>query len=310
MSRYRKTSPVPFIAAGVLLAGFAGLVVWATRGGDKGSSGGVLPAAPAPVARVEPEPMPAQPPPEPVPDVQLPPAPRFTAAQAEERLRQATAEWRAFTLELCKQQRWSQARAVAFLERTTWNDRDLEKQHAHGLASLRLMLGLDSEDPVALAEALAAKGDLHKWFAENWSKVDVEWKPENKVVELDDAWKPNRIRWGFPLDTPVEKLQEFKMLSTAALEAWQGLAGSYIGPLEIDETAKVAMWQSAIGDDLVTQELKMHAAFRVLLGKPEGTMREVVEEFFRLTNEKTGEELGAALADKLPAAVEAAGKAE
>jgi len=308
MSRYRKSTPVPLIAAGVLLAGFVALVVWAKQGGKEQAP---LPA-PTPTAR-GPEPAPAPPPVE-APPAEEPPAAkpvvRLTPAEAKAWLKNATVTWRAFTLDLCQRQKWPDDRAVAFLEKVTWNDRDLEKQYAHGIASFRAMLGLEGDDPVALAEALAAQGDLRAWFAESWPKLEVDWKPEEKVTVLEDRWKPNRIRWGFPLDTPVDLLEAFQQVSLQAMQVWQGLAGAYVGGLDIDETEKAARWRTATGEGLPAQEAKMRAALRVLVDKPKASYKEAVEAFFKLVAGKNQEELQKEMLDKLPAAFEAAQKAE
>ena len=113
MSRYgKKTSPVPWIAAGGLLIGFVVLVV-VTTGKDEPQ-----PAAPTnpPIVAEAPVAKEAAPPPA--------PEPGLTAAEADAYLRRATAEWREFTLELCREEKWPSRRAVAFLEKVTWNDRE------------------------------------------------------------------------------------------------------------------------------------------------------------------------------------------
>jgi hypothetical protein len=310
MSYYKRTSPTPIIAAVVLLGAFIGIIVWAT--GEKEQE---IPRPP--VARRAPAPLPVPPVPQEEPPLEVPldppPKPQLSGAQAEKRLRTATREWRAFTVRLCQTKKWPSARAVAFLEKVTWSDRDLEKQHANGLESIRRMLGVETKEPVALAEALAEKGGLRTFFEQNWSRVDVEWEaaPERDVTVLEDAWKPNRIRWGFPLDTPVEKLQEFKLGSLrVALQAWPALAGGYVQSLEIDDDAKHTKWRAATGEGIRAQEAKLHAAFRVLFDMPKASVKEVVEEFVRQAQKEGGaQQLAQTLAGKLDGAVTAAEKA-
>jgi len=317
MSYYKKASPVPWIAGAVLLAAFIGIVVYYS-GDDQPD-----PNAPPFARGVAPPstPVPASTPPPPPPEERYeppppPPKPKLSPAQAEKRLRAATLEWRAFTVRLCRTQRWKSDRAVAFLEKVTWNDRDLEKQHAHGLESLRTMLGVSTTDPVALAEALDDRGNLPTFFERNWSKVDVayEAKPEKKETVLEDAWKPNRIRWGFPLDTPVDQLEGFKRVGlTVSLQAWGQIAGVYIQSLDILETEKQPKWRAVVGQGIQAQEAKMHAAFRVLLDKPDASVKEIVEEFSRRLQDTKTEELAKALlenrakVDKALKAAEAAG---
>jgi len=309
MSYYKKSSPVPWIAGAVLLAAFIGMVVYYT--GDNEQD----PNAP-PFARGMPAPAPAPVPQEPPPEEPYepyepppPPKPKLSPAQAEKRLRTATAEWRAFTVRLCRTQKWKSDRAVAFLEKVTWNDRDLEKQHAHGLASIGTMLGLQTTDPVTLAEALADRGTLPTFFERNWSKVDVVAgagaEPEKEKV-LEDNWKPNRIRWGFPLDTPIDQLDGFKRVGlTMSLQAWRAIAGQFIQGLEILETEKAPKFKGAVGESIHEREAKMHAAFRVLLDMPDASVKEVVEQFIR-KNEELKEEFAKSIVEKMAAAVQAA----
>jgi hypothetical protein len=313
MSYYKKASPVPWIAGAVLLAAFIGMVVYYT--GDNEQD----PNAP-PFARGMPAPAPAPVPQEPPPEEPYepyepppPPKPKLSPAQAEKRLRAATAEWRTFAVRLCKTQKWKSDRAVAFLEKVTWNDRDLEKQHAHGLASIGTMLGVQTRDPVALAEALEGRGTLQTFFERNWSKVDVVAgagagagaKPEKEKV-LEDSWKPNRIRWGFPLDTPIDQLDGFKRVGlTTSLQAWRAIAGQFIQGLEILETEKMPKFKAAVGESIQEKEAKMHAAFRVILDMPDASVKEVVEQFLR-KNEELKEEFAKSIVDKLAAAVQAA----
>ena len=306
MSYYKRASPVPWIAGGVLLAAFIGIVVHYT--GDKEQDPNVPPFArgtPAPAP--EPEPVPWEPPPEEPYEPPPPPKPKLSPAQAEKRLRAATLEWRAFTVRLCRTQKWKSDRAVAFLQKVTWSDRNLEKQHANGLASIGTMLGVQTTDPVALAEALQGAGSLKRFFERNWSKVDVadEAKPEKEIV-LEDKWKPNRIRWGFPLDTPIEELDGFKRVGlTTSLQAWQMIAGQFVQGLDILETDKQPKWRTAVGESIHAKEAKMHAAFRVLLDMPEASLREVVRQFLR-KNEELKEEFAKSIVEKMAAAVKAA----
>lgn len=296
MSYYKKSSPVPWIAGAVLLAGFVAIVVHYS-GDDAGdpnappfARGVPLPPAPTLVPEPEPEPPPVEEPYEPPP----PPKPTLSPAQAEQRLRAATKEWRAFTVRLTQRERWKSPRAVAFLQKVTWNDRDLEKQHAHGLEAIRTMLGVSTTDPVAIAEALEERGNLTTFFDRNWSKVDVGAAPEPDAKEavLEDMWKPNRIRWGFPLDTPVENLQQFKHVSLALCQRlWEMLSGAYVQGLDILETEKRPKWLNAVGQGYRAQEAKLQAALRVLVDKPDGSLREVVEEFVtRIPEESKREE--------------------
>jgi hypothetical protein len=312
MSYHKKASPLPWIAGVVLLAAFIGMIVHYTGDDEPEIAGPPLAhGRPVPMPVAEPEPAP-----EPYPEERYepppPPKPEFSPAQARKLLREATKAWRAFTVRLCKTQRWKSDRAVAFLEKVTWNDRDLEKQHAHGLASFRTMLGVQSTDPVDLAEALAGAGSLPAFFQRNWSKVDVadEAAPKKKETVLEDSWKPNRIRWGFPLDTPVETLQEFKHVSLAAsMRTWHGLAGGFVRALEISETEKMPKLRAIVGDGVRTQEIKMCAAFQVLLGMPDASVKEVAEEFSRRAQDQKKEELAKSLGENIVAAVEAAEKA-
>ncbi|MHC4933206.1 MAG: hypothetical protein ACYTGV_13560 [Planctomycetota bacterium] len=303
MSYYKKSSPVPWIAAVVLVVAFIGIVVWTTR--EKKPE---LPPAPVAFEEPEPEPVPVPVRYEPV-EEPPPPKPQLSAAQAEKLLQRATKEWRAFAVQLCKRKKWSSQRAADFLKNVTWSDRDRAKQHAQDLASIGKMLGVQTQDPVALAEALDSKGRLDKFFEENWSKVEVEWKaePARDETVLDDAWKPNRIRWGFPLDTPIAQLQEFKQVGLrAAQQTWHGLAGTYIQGLEVDNDAKGTMFAGAIGQGLRTQEAKMHAGLKVLLNMPEGSVKDVAEEVARQLAAEGREEFVKSLASKMDAAIEAA----
>ncbi|MCZ6787964.1 MAG: hypothetical protein O7E54_12460 [Planctomycetota bacterium] len=303
MSRYRKTSPVPFIAGGVMLAVFIGVVVWS---GDRKT------AATPPVGAAKPAlaPVPEE---EPPLDLVLepPPEPVLTVAQAEKRLRGATKEWRAFALQLCKEQNWKSEHAVAFLRAVTWNDRDPEKQHAHGLASIWTMLGAGTKDPVALVTALEKKGSLTTFFEQNWSMVAVDWKPQSKVTALEDAWKPNRIRWGFPLDTPVKDLQNFQNVDLRVTkDMWRSVVGTYIDGLNIDEDKKITRAQAAIGEGRQAQEKKLRAGFRVIFDMPNGTVKEVVEKLLALAEKQGREKFVKAMAERLDDAVKAAEKAE
>jgi hypothetical protein len=283
MSYYKKASPVPWIAGVALLAAFVGIVVHYSSDdapeitGPPLGSGRSMPApAPEPVRAPPPEEERYEPPP--------PPKPQLSRAEAEKRLREATKEWRAFTVQLCRTQRWKSDRSVAFLKKVTWNDRDLEKQHENGLKSLRTMLGVQTTDPVALAEALAGAGSLPVFFERNWSKVDVAAvaEPAKQETVLEDMWKPNRVRWGFPLDTPVQVLEAFKQGGLAMSQrAWHVVAGTYIQGLDISETEKGPKLQAAIGDNVRTREVKLQAAFRVLMDKPDASLKDVVEEFVR-----------------------------
>ena len=304
MSRYRKSSPVPFIAGGVLLAIFIGVVVWS------GNREQDTEATPPVAAKPAPAPVPeAEPPREVTPEP--PPEPAFTAAQAEKRLLEVTKEWRLFTLQLCKDEKWKSEKAIAFLQKVTWNDRDLDKQHAHGLASIRKMLGAETEDPVALVTALEKSGTLSNFFTRNWSKVAVDWKPQIKAKVLEDAWKPNRIRWGFPLDAPVEDLQEFQHVGLrVTADMWHSLVGTYINELAIDEGEKMTRMQAAIGDDRQSRETKMRAALRVLFDMPKGTVKQVVEELLAQIQKQGQEEFAKTLTDRLDDAIKAAEKAE
>lgn len=306
MSRYRQGTSVPWIAAAVLLVAFVAIVVWATSGeSEQASTPPVASRAPAPA------PPPGEPETPPVAANRPSPKPRLTAAEAERRLRQATTAWRAFALELCEEQKWPSARALVFLEKATWNDRDLEKQHAHGIASIRTMLGVKADDPITLAEALGTEESLRAFFETNWSKVKVEWEPEpiEKERVLEDAWKPNRIRWGFPLDAPIDDLQRFKLVELrAAQEAWQMLVADYLQEQKLDDNAAQEKWLAVVGDGLHSEEAKMHAAFRVLLDMPEGTVKAVVEDFLRRVEDEK-ENLAKSLLDKMDAALQAAEKA-
>jgi len=307
MSYYKKSSPLPWIAAVVLVGAFIGIVVWTTREKEP-----ELPPAPVGFEEPDPEPVPAPVRYEPVEETP-PEKPQLTAAQAEKLLQKATLEWRAFAVRLCKTKKWSSRRAADFLKNVTWSDRDRAKQHANGLVSIGKMLGVPTQDPVALAEALDSRGRLEKFFEENWSKVEVTWEaePERNEVALDDAWKPNRIRWGFPLDTPIAQLQEFKQVGlTSARQAWHGLAGTYIQSLEIDDDAKGTMFAAALGQGIRTQEAKMHAGLRVLLDLPEGSVKEVVEEFLSQTAKEGREELIKSMAAKMDSAIAAAQSVE
>jgi hypothetical protein len=309
---HKKSSAVPWIAGAVLLAAFIGVVVHYSGDDEPEIAGPPLAhGRPVPIPVAEPEPAP-----EPYPEERYepppPPKPEFSPAQARKLLREATKEWRAFTVRLCKTQRWKSDRAVAFLEKVTWNDRDLEKQHANGLASFRTMLGVQSTDSVELAQALAGAGTLPAFFQRNWSKVDVGAAAEHEKKEtvLEDSWKPNRIRWGFPLDTPVETLQEFKHVSLAAsMQTWRGLAGSFIQALDISETEKMPKFRAVMGDGVRTQEIKMRAAFQVLLNMPDASVKEVAEEFSRRAQDQKKEELVKSLGENIAAAVAAAEQA-
>ena len=309
---HKKASPVPWIAGALLLAAFIGVVVHYSGDGEPEIAGPPLAhGRPVPMPVAEPEPAP-----EPYPEERYepppPPKPEFSPAQARKLLREATKQWRAFTVRLCKTQRWKSDRAVAFLEKVTWNDRDLEKQHAHGLASFRTMLGVQSTDSVELAQALAGAGTLPAFFQRNWSKVDVgaAAAPEKKETVLEDSWKPNRIRWGFPLDTPVETLQQFKHVSLAAsMQTWRALAGSFIQALDISETEKMPKFRAVMGDGVRTQEIKMRAAFQVLLNMPDASVKEVAEEFSRRAQDQEKEELAKSLGANIAAAVAAAEQA-
>ena len=279
---HKKASPVPWIAAVVLLGGFIGLVVYFT--GDKEEPVDKFPPVVQenwpPPSSYEPEPQAVEPDPIPVEPVPQPKV-AMSPAKAEKRLREATLEWRAYAVKLCKDKQWKSPRAVAFLEKVTWNDRDPEKQHANGLASIRIMLGTDSMDAVTLAEALAEKGDLEEFFDSNWSKLDsgVATAKTTEVV-LDDMWKPNRIRWGFPLDTPIETLQEFKHGALAmSQQTWGALVVLYVRSLEIADEAKMTMVQDAMGTGIRLQEIKMRAGLRKLLKLPDASVKEVAEEF-------------------------------
>jgi len=309
---HKKSSPLPWIAGVVLLAAFIGMIVHYTGDDEPEIAGPPLARGrPAPVPVAEPEPAP-EPYPEESYEPPPPPKPKFSPAQARKVLRAATKEWRAFTVRLCKTQRWKSDRAVAFLKKVTWNDQDLEKQHAHGLASLRTMLGVESIDSVVLAQALAGAGSLPAFFQRNWSKVDVaaEAAPKKKETVLEDSWKPNRIRWGFPLDTPVETLQEFKHVSLeGSMRGWHALAGGFIRALDISETEKTPKLRAVLGDGVRTREAKMRAAFQVLLDMPDASVKEVAEEFARQLQEQKKDGLAKSLAENMAAAVEAAEKA-
>ena len=309
MTYRKKTNPVPWIAAIVLLAAFVGLVLTFTGEDDAKTTAPPVaqnwrPSEPAPISYEPPVEQSYEAP-------KPPPKPELSAAQAEKNLRAATLEWRAFAVEHCRNQGWKTPRAVAFLEKTTWNDRDLEKQHANGLASIQTMLGMETTDPVALAKALDEKGERGTFFEQNWSKLDTpEVADSQAVVALDDRWKPNRIRWGFPLDTPIETLQEFKRVGLAmSLQLWQAMAGQHVQALEIEDEAKMPKFRAAVGEGIREKEAKMHAALRVLLEMPEASLREVVEELVRKSTELK-EELAKSLVDKLDAAIQAAEKAE
>ena len=309
MSRTWKTGPVPFIAGGVMLAILIGLVAWSSvRGQKTAATPPVGPAkrAPEPVREEESQrDVPVTPPPAPA----LTPAPTLTVAQAEMRLRKATSQWRAFALQLCKS--WKSEHAVAFLRKVTWNDRDPQKQHTHGLASIRTMLGAGPGDPVALVTALEKKGRLTTFFEQNWSKVAVAWKPQVKATVLEDAWKPNRIRWGFPLDAPVKDLQEFQSVGLrVTMDMWQAMVGSYINGLDVDDGKKMTRWQAAVGEDRQAREKKMRAGLRVILDMPKGTVKEVVEEILAKVQQQGQEKFVEAMAARLDDAVKAAEKAE
>jgi hypothetical protein len=58
------------------------------------------------------------------------------------------------------------------------------------------------------------------------------------------------------------------------------------------------------------QEAKMHAAFRVLLEMPEGSVKQVVDEFTRRIEAGNREEFLKSLLDKLDAAMTAAESAK
>lgn len=298
MSRYRTSSRVPLIAGAVLLAVFVGLVIWATGNEEEG------PAAPPVATNPEPEPE-AEPEPEPAPP------PRMSAKEADHLLHAATAKWRAFAVELCREQGWPEEKAVAFLEETTWNDRDKEKQHAHGLQSLARMTGVKADDPVALAEAIARHVPIENLFAESWKKLQVEWKPKEKETVLDDRWKETRVRWGFPLDTPILDLQEFKRVRLdGALSAWQGMVISALQKQGVDQAHGSDAARAAIGMDPRTREVKMRAAFRVLFGMPDASVRQVVDELVKRSEEGKREELVKSVAEKIDEAIAAAEKAE
>jgi hypothetical protein len=308
MSRYKKSSPVPIIAAVVLLGAFIGIVVAVTGGGED------EPEPVAPQYRYRP-PAPVVLPPEPVavtPSIPVePPKIELSPAQAEVKLKHATAQWRAFALQLCKDQRWKTPKAVAFLEKVTWSDRDLAKQHAHGLAAIKTMLGMETDDTVAIAEELEGRGNLKAFFEKNWSKVDVgEVAEEAEVVALEDAWKPNRIRWGFPLDTPVETLQRFKMggLRTAT-QVWASLVGAFVQAQQVDGATRQTLFLDSVGGSIKEREVKMHAAMRVLLEMPNASLRDVVQEFQKRVEAEGAQAAAQALAPKLEQAMEAARKA-
>lgn len=290
---HKKSSPLPWIAGVVLLAAFIGIVVHYTGDDEPEIAGppmGYGRSAPVP----EPEPYAEPPPEERIAEPPPPPKPQLSRAEAEKRLRDATKEWRAFTVRLCKTQRWKSAKAVAFLQKVTWNDRDLEKQHEHGLESIRTMLGLNTTDPVALAEALAGAGTLPMFFERNWSKVDVAAgaAPERTETVLEDMWKPNRIRWGFPLDTPIETLEEFKRVGlNVSMQVWHGVAGLYIQSLEISETEKGPKYEAAVGQSVQAREEKLRAAMRVLMDKPDASLKDIVEDLVGRLEEKKSEEL-------------------
>lgn len=294
MSRYQKKSPVPWIVAAVLLLAFVGVVVFATRGDDE--------TPPEPVREA------AAPAPKPAPkEVAEPSGP--SAEEVDRALRRATTAWRAFALALCEEQQWPSQKAVAFLEKVTWSDRDREKQHAHGLAALRRMAGVDAQDPAALAEALRGEVDLDAFFARNWSKLEVEWEPEPEVTVLDDAWKEKRVQWGFPPDAPVDTLQGFKHFALAAsLNGWRQLAGRTIQEMAIDDAAKVEKFVSALGDGPQQAEAKMHAALRVLLEMPDGSVKDVAEEFFR-RSQADREKFEESMRARVDAAIRAAAEA-
>jgi hypothetical protein len=303
MSRYRKSSPVPLIAGVVLLAAFIGIVAWAVSGEEETG-----PAARPVASTPEPEPEPeARPEPEPKPA----PKPRMTVKEADHLLRAATAKWRAFAVELCRKQDWPEDKAVAFLEETTWNDRDKEKQHAHGLQSLARMTGVDAGDHVALAAAVGRHVPIESLFEESWQKLQVEWKPEEKVKVLDDAWKETRVRWGFPPDTPINDLQEFKVVRLGvALEAWRGLVITVLQQQGMDQAHGGERAQALIGMDPRTREAKMRAAFRVLFDMPDGSVKQVADELVRRTESEKQEEFVKSVLDKMDAAMTAAEKAE
>ncbi|MHC4972334.1 MAG: hypothetical protein ACYTG3_08375 [Planctomycetota bacterium] len=314
---HKKSSPVPWIAGVVLLAAFIGIVVHYSGSDEPEIAGPPLAhgrTGPAPTPEPEPyrDPSPEEPY-EPPP----PPKPKLSTAQARKMLREATKEWRAFTVRLCKTQRWKSDRAVAFLEKVTWNDRDLDKQHSNGLASLRKMLGVSSTDPVVLAEALAGAGSLPAFFERNWSKVDVgpeETAAEKKETVLEDNWKSNRIRWGFPLDTPVDALEAFKRAALPTSQRiWHGVAATYIQSLDISETEKGPKLQAALGQGFRTREAKLRAGLQVLLDRPDASLREVVEELLRRVQETKREEFIKSLSEnreKTAKAVKAAEGAE
>ncbi len=310
MSRYRKTSPVPFIAGGVMLAVFIGVVVWSGDRGQKTTATSPVAAA-KPAVVPEPEERDIEVEPSRDVEVERTPEPALTVAQAEKRLRGATKEWRAFALQLCKDKNWKSEHAVAFLRAVTWNDRDPEKQHAHGLASIWTMLGAGTKDPVALVTALEKKGSLTTFFEQNWSKVAVDWRPQSKVTALEDAWKPNRIRWGFPLDTPVEDLQSFQRIGLRlAKDMWLSLVSTYVAELKIDDDEKTTRAMAAVGEELKTQERKMRAGFRVIFDMPKGTVKEVVEKLLVQAQKQGQEKFVKAMATRLQRAVKAAEKAE
>ncbi len=282
---HKRASIVPWIAGVILLAAFIGIVVHYSGDDEPEIAGPPLGyGGPAPATQPQPEPY-AEPPPAEEPyEPPPPPKPQLSRAESEKLLRSATKEWRAFTVRLCKTQRWKSDKAVAFLQKVTWNDRDLDKQHEHGLESFRIMLGLNTTDPVALAEALAGAGTLPVFFERNWSKLDVAAGavPEKTETVLEDMWKPNRIRWGFPLDTPVTTLEEFKRTGLVTCQrVWHAVAGTYVQGLDISETEKGPKLRSAVGDGVLAREEKLKAAFRVLMDRPDASLKEVVEEFMR-----------------------------
>jgi hypothetical protein len=311
---HKKASPVPWIAGAVLLAVFIGIVVHYSGDGEPEIVGPPMARGrPVPVPESQPEPAYEPPTPEEPYEPPPPPKPQLSAAQARKLLREATKEWRAFTVRLCRTQKWKSDRAVAFLEKVTWNDRDLEKQHSNGLASLRTMLDVKTTDPVALGEALAGAGSLSAFFERNWSKVDVgavEAESEKKETVLEDMWKPNRIRWGFPLDTPIETLEAFKRAALPmSQQIWRAVAGSYIQSLDISETEKGPKFHSAFGQGVRTREAKLHAALRVLMDKPDASVREAVEELLRRAQETKPDEFAKSLGEnraKIAKAVKAA----
>ena len=163
---------------------------------------------------------------------------------------------------------------------------------------------------VAIAEALGERGRLATFFGRNWPKVAVAWEPKAKKKDnvLEDAWKPKRILWGFPLDTPIEKLQEFRAVDlTIALEGWRAVVSTIIEETD-DYAAKESKWRAAVGEGQ-EREAKLHAGLRVLLDMPEATVKDVVEEFVRRSEESGEEAFARSVVARIDAAVKAAEKA-